>query len=113
MKTARGFEIQYFDDDYSIRCSIQESSACEPHIWLGIAEDSLKIMAKDKSELLKSVSELSKDNPGTNEWGWCTVKLPQDALIERRMHLNRKQARELAKKLKYFAEHGYLKEEKT
>lgn len=51
--------------------------------------------------------------PGTNEWGWCTVKLPQDALIERRMHLNRKQARELAKKLKYFAEHGYLKEEKT
>ena len=111
MKTERGFEIQYFDDDYSIKCSIQESSACEPHIWLGVADNQLKIMGKDKAELLESVGNLSKDNPETNEWGWCTVKLPHDALVERRMHLNRKQAKELAKKLNYFAKHGYLKEE--
>lgn len=113
MKTARGLEIQYFYDDYSKRCSIQESSSYEPHIWLGIADDSLKIMAKDKAKLLESVSNLCKDYPETNEYGWCTVKLPQDALIDRRMHLNRKQAKELAKKLNYFAKYGYLKEEKA
>lgn len=113
MKTARGFEIQYFYDDYSIRCSIQESSSVDPHLWLGVADDSLKIMAKDKAELLESVRNLCKDNPETNEYGWCSVKLPRDALIDNRMHFNRKQAQELAKKLNYFAKHGYLKEEKA
>lgn len=113
MKTERGFEIQYFNDDYGTKCSIQESSAVETHIWLGIADNSLKIMAKDKLELLESVNSLCKDYPETNEYGWCTVKLPRAALIERRMHLNRKQAKELAKKLNYFAKHGYLREEKA
>lgn len=113
MKTIRGFELQYFNDNYGVRCSIQDSSACEPHIWLGIADNSLKIMAKDKAELLESVKNLSKDHSETGECGWCTVKLPRDALIENRMHLNRKQAKELAKKLNYFAKHGYLKKEKT
>lgn len=111
MKTNRGFEIQYFDDDYGIQCSIQESSSVEPHLWLGIAHNSLKVMAEDKKELLVAIEHLTKDYPECNEKGWCTVPLPKDALIENRMHLNRQQAKELARKLNYFSRHGCLKEE--
>lgn len=111
MKTTRGFEIQYFNDDYGVECSIQESSAVEPHLWLGVAHNNLKVMAKDKQELLESVEHLTKDYPECNEMGWCTVPLPKDTLIENRMHINMKQAKELAKKLNFFAKHGYLKEE--
>lgn len=112
MKTNRGFEIQHFYDDYGVECMIQESSAAEPHIWLGVAHNSLKVMAKDKPELIDSVLHIAKDHPECNEMGWCTVHLPKEALIENRMHLNRKQAKELAKMLEYFARHGVLKEEK-
>ena len=35
-RTARGFALNYFDDDYNEKCSLQESSNVEPHIWLGI-----------------------------------------------------------------------------
>lgn len=110
MKTNRGFELQIFLDDYNKECSIQESS-CIGHIWLGIAHDELKIMLKDKPELLEAVKNLTTDYPECNSWGWCTVPLPKDSLVERRMHLNREQAKELAKKLNYFAKHGRLKTE--
>lgn len=113
MKTNRGFETQHFCDDYGVECLIQESSNVEPHIWLGVAHNDLKVMAKDKQELLESVLRLTKDCPECNEMGWCTVPLPREALVENRMHLNRKQAKELAKKLNYFARHGVLKEEQV
>lgn len=112
MKNQRGFESQYFYDDDMTKCCIQESSSCEPHVWCGVADNCLKIMAKDKAELLQSVSNLSKDSPETGECGWCTVNLPRGALVYNKMHLNRKQAKELARKLNYFARHGHLKGER-
>lgn len=104
-KTCRGFGIFKFKDDYSIDCSLQESSACEPHIWLGVHAPVVKIMWKDAVE---AGLTLKKDCPETNEYGWCTIPMPQTALINGRMHLNQKQAEILAKQLLYFARHGHL-----
>lgn len=106
MKTPRGFELQYFKDDYGIECSIQESSAVEPHIWLGIHNPRVKVMVKDMNEIT-----VTKDNPETTEWGWCTVNLPKQALVDSRMHLNQEQARMIVKKLNFFIKNGYLKAE--
>lgn len=111
MKTIRGFELNHFEDDYGVDCSIQESSACEPHVWLGVHRPRISIMWKDRDKFDCNQS-ITKDDPETNERGWCTVNLPEEALIESRMHLNRKQAKALARKLLYFARHGYLKDEK-
>lgn len=110
MKTERGFELNHFVDDYGVDCSIQESRAAEAHIWLGVNKPEIKIMYKDAIE---AGIKAEKDYPNTNEYGWCTIHLPEKAMIFSRMHLNRKQAKELAKKLKYFAKHGVLKEDEN
>ena len=108
MKNARGFELIKFHDDYNAECSIQESSAVEPHIWLGVNRPEICIMYKDA---LKYGMNVSKKYPETNECGWCDIQLPEETLIAIRMHLSRQQAKELAKRLMYFVRHGRLKEE--
>lgn len=107
MKTARGFELQYFKDDYDEICSIQESSAWEPHIWLGVHDPKASIRYKDAISLGLN---LEKKYPETNEEGWCDYPIPDDVLISSRMHLNQEQAKELADKLLYFYETGCLQE---
>ena len=107
MKTNRGFELQQFTDDYGAGCSIQESSSVVPHIWLGVDEPDIKIQWKDA---VAAGIDVVKDDPGTNEYGWCTINLPHGTLVESRMHLNQEQAETLAKKLLYFAETGQLPE---
>lgn len=109
MKNSRGFEYQEYEDDYGVKYSIQESSSCEPHIWLGIDHPRVSIMYKDA---IANGLNLKKKYPETNEFGWCDLPIPKEALIESRMHLNRKQAKELAKKLNFFAKHGNLEEVK-
>ena len=106
MKTNRGFERQDFYDDYGLECSIQESSAVVPHIWLGVNHAPVKVMRKDLSGI-----SISMPSPECNEREWCTINLPVDALVESRMHLNREQALDLSKKLAYFSEHGFLQED--
>ena len=107
MKSERGFEMQHFSDDNGIDCSIQESSAVEAHIWLGVHRPQVYIAYKDAKA---AGLDLEKDYPETNDYGACTIPIPEKAFIESRMHLNQKQARELAKKLNYFARTGMLKE---
>ena len=107
MKNERGFEIQHFSDDYGIDCSIQESSAVEAHIWLGVHRPRVYIAYKDAKA---AGLDLKKDYPETNDYGVCTIPIPEKAIIESRMYLNRTQARELAKKLNYFARTGMLRE---
>ena len=109
MKTNRGFELNHFTDDYGVDCSIQESSSVEPHIWLGVHKARLSIMYKDRDKLV-GIDKVQKNDPHCNEWGWCTINLPKEVLFESRMHLNRKQSKELAKQLNYFARTGKLKE---
>lgn len=110
MKTLRGFEVKYFEDSHGKECAIQESSAWEPSVWLGIRGPKLKVMWKDLSELAKYVSEAKKDSPETNERGWCTITLPHQALIDNQMHLSIDNAKWLIKELEYFVDHGVLKE---
>lgn len=74
--------------------------------WVGVNAIEVKVRGKDKDQIT-----ITKDSPEANEYGWWTVNLPEDSLHDGRMHLNRKQAKELAKKLNYFARHGFLKEE--
>lgn len=110
MKTNRGFELQHLIDDYGVEYDLQESSSCEPHIWLGINRPKLMIMYKDARAI---GLDLKKNDPETNEWGWCDFPVPKEVLIESRIHLNREQAKDLAKRLNYFARHGYLNEERV
>ena len=109
MKTNRGFELNHFTDDYGIDCSIQESSAVEPHIWLGVHNPDVRIMYKDRGKL-SGIDQVKKEYPECNENGWCTINIPDEAFINSRMHLNREQAGKLAEELKYFAITGRLKE---
>lgn len=107
MKSERGFEMQHFSDDNGIDCSIQESSAVEAHIWLGVHRPRVYIAYKDANA---EGLDLKKYYTEMNDYGVCTIPIPEKAFIDSRMHLNRKQARELAKKLNYFARTGMLKE---
>ena len=104
-KTLRGFKLFEFDDDYNKKCSLQESSSVEPHIWLGIDKPELRIMFKD-SEMLGL--GLKKNYPECNEYGWCDYPIPKEVFIESRMHLNQEQAKQLAEELLYFAKTGRL-----
>lgn len=110
MKTLRGFEVKYFEDSHGKECAIQESSAWEPSVWIGIRGPELKVMWKDLPELMKYVSGAKKDHPESNECGWCTITLPHYALIDNQMHLSVDNAKWLIKELEYFVDHGVLKE---
>lgn len=104
-KTIRGFGIIKFNDDYGEECSLQESSAVEPHIWLGVHNPYHKIMYKDAKKL---GLDLKKEHEECNECGWCEYPIPEEVSVYSRMHLNRKQAKELAKELIRFARKGRL-----
>lgn len=96
--TARGFQIDTFEDANGVECSLQESSAMhdEGLIWLGAREIGLKRLRN----------------------GWHDVPLPgrdEDPntayLANTRMHLTQSQVRRLLPALTYFAEHGVLPDE--
>lgn len=90
----RGFKLLRFKDRYNEDCNIQKSSlATEDCIWLGVENPNPQIMA-------------SKTPQGGT--GWVKYDIPDNVLIASRMHLNRKQARELAKVLNKFARTGEL-----
>ena len=83
--TNRGFGLLTFEDDYGEKCSLQMSSSVEPHVWLGI----------DKPKILKGLVGEAEE-------------LPDGVTAFSRMHLNRKQARQLAEELEIFAARGEL-----
>lgn len=104
-KTKRGFEVLEFKDDYGVECNVQISSAVEPHVWLGVPSPRASIMYKDAKDLGLN---LEKRFPETNEWGWCDFPIPKEVLMESRMHLTKKQAKELALVLLKFSRTGRL-----
>ena len=108
MKNVRGFELIHFSDDYNIDCSLQESSAVEPHIWLGVDKPKIMVMCKDFATNGIAFNCIPENKDDT---GWCNIEMPNYVRIFSRMHLNQEQAKTLAKKLSFFAKHGYLKEE--
>lgn len=87
-KTDRGFTLIQFKDDYNELCDIQQSSAAEESkIWLGTHDARSMILA----------SKIEKG--GT---GWVEYPIPNDVLINHRMHLTRKQSISLGIKLLIF-----------
>lgn len=107
MKTSRGFILKKFNDAYEEKCSLQESSACVPHIWLGVHTPAAKIMWKDAQALGLNLPKIS---PETNACGWCHYPIPETVFLNSRMHLNQEQAKRLAQELLFFAENGYLED---
>lgn len=98
--TSRGFSRFDFRDDYDLKCSLQISSACEPHVWLGVNRPEVRIMWKDAKEI---GLDLEKKYPETGACGWCEIPVPEKAFIDSRMHLTKKQSFKLAIKLVKFA----------
>jgi hypothetical protein len=100
-KTNRGFNIVEFKDTYGEECSLQKSSlATEDRIWLGISNVNPKIMASDAIKLgLPNIKENS---------GWVGFEIPEEVLINSRMHLDKKQAKKLIKHLTKFVETGEI-----
>lgn len=92
-KTARGFKLINFYDSYNELCDIQKSSSIDPHIWLGTHSPNPKILA-------------SKVQTGGR--GWIDYEIPDDVLINHRMHLNKKQCVSLGVKLLKFGLFGKL-----
>jgi hypothetical protein len=98
--TGRGFSRLVFRDDYDLECSLQISSAWKPHVWLGVDRPIVRIMYKDAKEI---GLDLQKNYPETNCYGWCDIPIPEQAFIDSRMHLTKKQSFKLAIKLVKFA----------
>lgn len=93
-KTNRYFDIIEFEDMYGECCSIQTSSNAESEaVWVGITKVQPIIMAIDLD---------------LNFGGWVKYPIPENVVINSRMHLNRDQAKEIAKILFDFAETGEI-----
>lgn len=97
--TNRGFGIIKFNDDYGELCSLQESSAVNPHIWLGIHEVHPQLMCQDAIKLGIPLDEHCERDYTGKAVGWQEYKLPKEVFIGTRMHLNPAQAKELGMKL--------------
>lgn len=91
--TQRGFKRVDFSDFYGVECSLQDSSlATESAIWLGCNEPRPRVLIPGK--------------------GWTDIELPRDSVSNTRMHLTQAQVKELLPLLTYFAENGYLPEQR-
>lgn len=85
-KTARGFKILSFSDNNGVECSLQESSAAEEcHIWIGCDDPNIK------------------QGPP-----WKPFEIPDNCTATTRMHLTRRQVKQLLPHLKKFVETGVL-----
>lgn len=101
-KTARGFRLIEFKDHYGSPCSIQKSSlATDDAIWLGVSDPNPQILAADAYRMgLSGVSSYSN--------GWVPFNIPKEVSITSRMHLTRKEVKDLIPILQRFADTGEL-----
>lgn len=101
--TQRGFFYYKFEDRYGASCSIQNSSlATEDAIWFGIDDPEPKILASKIKEVLGSEAD---DGDGT---GWVPYPIPNDVLINTRMHLTRSQVEQILPVLQRFVDTGSI-----
>jgi hypothetical protein len=99
-KTNRGFELGEFKDYYGNECSIQKSSlATEDAIWIGINDPDPKVLASKASSFGIATDETT---------GWVEFPIPDDVLINTRMHLSREQVANLIPVLQRFVDTGIL-----
>lgn len=99
-KTSRGFDIANFIDSYGAKCSLQKSSsAMQDKIWFGVNDADPKIMCSDAERM--GLSPI--DNVG-----YQPFDVPDEVLMNTRMHLTRTQVEKLLPYLQKFVETGNL-----
>jgi len=99
-RTARGFALIEFTDDYGAQCSLQmSSSAIEPKVWFGVSEAAPKIMASEAATYGVQTTETC---------GWVDFPIPDAVELSTRMHLTRQQVADLLPALQHFVETGEL-----
>jgi hypothetical protein len=103
-RNGRNFETGKFIDRYGYECSIQKSSlATEDCIWLGI--DDAKPQIRSSDAIRMGLRQRTFDE---NDNGWVKFEIPKEVLLSTRMHLTRKQVKELLPLLQKFVETGEL-----
>ena len=90
-KTHRGFSLSNFEDSYGNKCSLQQSSNIDPHIWLGVDNPDIFIHDKDNH------GRYVKVDTNTNHFS-CSS----------RMHLTQEQVKELLPILEKFVNTGEI-----
>jgi hypothetical protein len=99
-KTARGFALRQFTDSYGVPCSLQKSSlATDDAIWLGTDDAQPKVMAVHAAGVGVQTTERT---------GWVPYPIPEQVQLRTRMHLTRRQVKQLLPHLQKFAETGEL-----
>lgn len=51
-KTDRGFRIVSFDDSNGNCCTLQDSSAVDPHVWVGCGEGRMHLTPNQAAQLI-------------------------------------------------------------
>lgn len=87
-KTKRGFSYVEFEDGYGLKCKIQESSAVEPHIWLGVNKPKLTVFEDE------------------NMGKYHKIEMPKQFIVDSEMHLSREDVAKLLPYLNRFVETG-------
>jgi len=99
-ETNRGFGIGEFTDQYGAKCSVQQSSiATKDCIWLGVDDADPQIMASQAKAFGVETSQAN---------GWVKYPIPEEVLLNTRMHLSREDVKKLLPLLQRFAETGSL-----
>jgi len=109
-QTHRGFDVIHFDDGNGERCSVQCSSAIDDteqglnqpgssFLWIGPDDANPKIMAS------KAAMHGVKTTATT---GWVPYPVPDEVLMNTRMHLHREHVQELVQVLNRWLESGTL-----
>ena len=103
-KNKRNFDVATFTDHYGSVCSIQKSSLADKDcIWVGVDNADPKIMSSDAIRM-----GLRQRTFDENDNGWVKFEIPKEVLLHTKMHLTRKQVKELLPLLQKFAETGEL-----
>jgi hypothetical protein len=101
----RNFAYAEFEDRYGCKCSIQKSSSIEDCIWLGVNDADPKIMSSDATRMgLRERTFDERDN------GWVKYEIPEQVVLNTRMHLTQGMAATLIPILRRFVETGEIYE---
>lgn len=106
-KTERGFDLINFTDRYGVVCSLQKPSLAEYEppgtsaVWLGVEFPAPRILAADAAKLGITTTERT---------GWIPYPIPEEVLLNTRMHLDLKQTKALVAVLEMWIATGEFAE---
>lgn len=113
-RSNRGFGMREFKDSSDHECSVQCSSAIDfdfhgglknpgtSYLFVGVADVKPKVMAGHAKKVGVDTAETV---------GWVEYPIPREVLLSARMHLNRRQVRNLVKTLNQWLRTGNLEDE--